>query len=63
MLPTKEQPLTYDIRKANELGCKLQAQLLFIAGRWKQYRTFLTVPDYSEWIGLNLLTRDDETLK
>lgn len=47
-------------RKEDELGRKLQARLFLTASRWNRS---LVVPIQDEWIGLNLLERDDELSK
>lgn len=49
-LATKNQ-----IREANELGCKLAAKIM-LADRQPRF----SIPDAYEWVGVNLLERDDE---
>lgn len=39
----------------NDLGSKLAAQILLATGG-----TRLVIPSYEEWVGFNLLERDDE---
>ena len=43
------------IREANELGCKLSAKIM-LADRMRR----VCIPDSYEWVGVNLLERDDE---
>ena len=50
MTPTKNR-----IREANELGCKLSAKIM-LADRMRR----VCIPDQYEWVGVNLLERDDE---
>lgn len=47
----RQQPVT---RGVWESGCKFQAEMLLI-----EDEDFM-VPAYEEWVGLNLLERDDE---
>jgi len=48
----REQPVTHGIWEA---GCKFQAEMLLI-----EDPDILKIPTYEEWLGLNLLERDDE---
>jgi hypothetical protein len=50
MTPERER-----IREANELGCKLSAKIM-LADRMRR----VCIPDVYEWVGVNLLERDDE---
>lgn len=48
-------PITFDQAKSDELGRKACAQIMLVGSLDK-----IVVPSQDEWIGLNLLERDDE---
>jgi len=48
----RQQPVTHGVW---ESGCKFQAEMLLI-----EDPNVLKVPTYEEWLGMNLLERDDK---
>lgn len=51
--------VSFDRRKAEELGHKLEARLFMLWAGWNGLK--LVYPTRSEWIGINLLKRDGES--
>lgn len=56
--PNTMNPTKNRIREENELGCKLSAKIM-LANRMRR----VYIPDGYEWVGVNLLERDDELVR